>query len=321
MTKARTTLVAAALIVVPTLAAVSSVGVLATPAYAAKGAGSILFTSDEGGHKNIWIVQADGTGKHRLTNDETEDDFAAASPNGKRVVWTRGGFGPQSEIWVMNIDGSGKRQLTFNDASDGGVATWSPDGSKIAFRSSRDSVDPGHPNHEIYIMNADGTNQHNITNHPAEEVLPDWSPDGKKIAFVSDRGGDFAIYTMAPNGSNVRKLTDDSMYAANPRWSPDGKRILFADGFCHTCEEGNDNDLWVMTADGKNPMRVTSSAENELPGDWSRDMKYAVVDYNLFTPEGEPIFVDLAVVNVGTGTVTKLTDTEAINEENPFWVY
>jgi Tol biopolymer transport system component len=309
MRKARTVLATA----VSTLAVVSCVGVLATPAYAANTEGAILFTSDEGGQKDIWIMQPDGTGKHRLTNDKTEDDFAAASPDGQRVVWTRGVFfAPDSEIWVMNIDGSGKRQLTFNDASDGGVATWSPDGSKIAFRSFRDF------NHEIYVMNADGTNQHNITNHPAEEVLPDWSPDGRKIAFASKRSnGYFSIYTMATDGSNVRKLTDDSMYAANPRWSPDGKRILFADGFCE-CDE---SDLWVMSADGKNPTQITNSAENELPGDWSRDMKYAVVDYNLFTSKGRPIFEDLAVVNISNGTVTNLTNTKAVNEVHPFRVY
>jgi Tol biopolymer transport system component len=320
MTKARTVLVTAGMIVTSTLTAAFCVGVSATPAYAAK-SGSILFTSDDGGQKDIWIMQPDRTGKHRLTNDETEDDFAAASPDGQRVVWTRGVFfDPDSEIWVMNIDGSGKRQLTFNDASDGGVATWSPDGSKIAFRSSRDSADPDRPNHEIYIMNADGTNQHNITNNPTEEVLPDWSPDGKKIAFVSNRGGDFAIYTMATDGSKVQKLTEDSMYAGNPRWSPDGKRILFADGFCHTCEEENEHDLWVMKADGKSPKQLTNSALNELPGDWSLDMKHAVVDYFSFAAEGPPIS-DLAVVDLSNGTVTKLTNTEAFSEQNPFWVY
>jgi Tol biopolymer transport system component len=317
MTKARTVLATA----VSTLAVVSCVGVLAAPAYAAKSQGPILYTSNEGGQKDIWIMQPDGTGKHRLTNDETPDDFAAASSDGQRVVWTRGDNStPDSEIWVMNIDGSGKRQLTVNNVSDGGVATWSPDGSKIAFRSSRGSKNLLHPNHEIYIMNADGTNQHNVTNHPAEEVLPDWSPDGKKIAFVSDRGGDFAIYTMAPDGSNVQKLTDDSMYAANPRWSPDGKRILFADGFCHrACKKDNEHDLWVMNADGTNPRQVTNSTVNEVPGDWSPAAEYMVVGYFSWPTEGPPIS-DIAVVNASNGAVTNLTSTPAIDEANPFWV-
>jgi Tol biopolymer transport system component len=317
MTRARRVPATAVQIAISTLAVVLCGGVLAAPAHAAGGSGSTLFTSDQGGQKDIWIMRPDGTGKHRLTSDETEDDFAAASPDGRRVVWTRGGFGPEGEIWVMNIDGSRKRQLTFNDAPDGGVATWSPDGRKIAFRSSRDSTDPDHPNHEIYLMNADGTNQHNITNSPAEEVLPDWSPDGKKIAFVSDRSGGFAVYTMATNGGDVQKLTDDPMYAANPKWSPDGRQVLFADGFCETCEE---NDLWVMKPDGRDPVQVTNSAENELPGDWSADKRYAVVDYIVFPTEGPPTF-DLALVKMSDGTATKLTRTEAVNEEHPFWVY
>jgi len=71
---------------------------------------------------------------------------------------------------------------------------------------------------------------------------------------------------------------------------------------------------------GKNPTQVTTSAENELPGDWSRDMKHAVVDYSLVTPDGPPIS-DLAIVELSNGTVTKLTNTEAISEGHPFLVH
>ena len=68
--------------------------------------------------------------------------------------------------------------------------TWSPDGRRIAFTSNRDG------NYEIYIMNADGTGQSNVTNHPASDNYPAWSPDGHKLAFISNRGGGYDIYVV-----------------------------------------------------------------------------------------------------------------------------
>jgi len=68
--------------------------------------------------------------------------------------------------------------------------SWSPDGSKITFSSDIDGND------EIYVMNADGSNQTRITNNDAEDWYPSWSPDGSKIAFTSERDGDFEIYVM-----------------------------------------------------------------------------------------------------------------------------
>ena len=67
------------------------------------------------------------------------------------------------------------------------MPTWSPDGSKIAFHSTRDG------NNEIYVMNADGSGQTRLTNNPAAGLLPAWSPDGIKIAFTSIRGGNQEI--------------------------------------------------------------------------------------------------------------------------------
>ncbi len=78
---------------------------------------------------------------------------------------------------------------------------WSHDGTKIAFMSERD----GNP--EIYLMDADGSNQTRLTDHPAADWSPSWSPDGKRIAFSSDRAGHHEIYVMNADGTGVLRLT------------------------------------------------------------------------------------------------------------------
>ena len=106
-------------------------------------------------------------------------------------------------------------------ASIGPVSAKAPDTAKIVFASFRDG------NREIYLMNPDGSQQVNITNHPAEDVYPVWSPTGEHILFVSDRDGVRDLYLMGADGGNVRKIFRKSAHRAHPTWSPDGKRIAY----------------------------------------------------------------------------------------------
>ena len=107
------------------------------------------------------------------------------------------------------------------------TSTWAqaPKTAKIAFMSKRD----GNP--EIYIMNPDGSEQVNLSQHPGADYDPAWSPNGKQILFSSDReGGVFDLYLMDADGGNVRKVFESSAYRRNPSWSPDGKQIVYAQG-------------------------------------------------------------------------------------------
>ncbi|MCH8274254.1 MAG: PD40 domain-containing protein [Armatimonadetes bacterium] len=81
---------------------------------------------------------------------------------------------------------------------------FSPDGPKIAFASTRDA------NWEIYIMNADGSGQTNLTNNVAYDDVPAFSPDGSMIAFTSYRDGNREIYIMNANGSGQTNLTSNA---------------------------------------------------------------------------------------------------------------
>jgi TolB protein len=81
---------------------------------------------------------------------------------------------------------------------------WSPDGRKIAFVSDRNG------NSEVYVMNAKGNGQRNLTRNPAFDADPAWSPDGRKIAFASKRDGEYGIYVMNVDGSGQRRLAQHS---------------------------------------------------------------------------------------------------------------
>jgi hypothetical protein len=168
-----------------------------------------------------------------------------------------------AEIYVMHDDGSHQTRLTNHPAFDD-QPTWSPDGSKIAFRTNRDGG-----NYEIYVMNADGTNPVNLTHDGAVDQDPAWSPDGSQIAFASTRDGNFEIYVMnAADGSNVHRLTslDGGLFTVRdtqPAWSRDGSRIAFV-----TNLSGN-ADIWLMDSQGNNLRRLINDAALESNPGWA----------------------------------------------------
>jgi TolB protein len=126
---------------------------------------------------------------------------------------------------------------------------WSPDGSKIAFHGSRDGGD-----HEIYVVNADGTGRVNVTNSPGSETIPVWSPDGSKIGFTSLRDGNAEIYVINPDGTGLVNLTNSPAYDEyGQAWSPDGSKIAF-----HSLQDG-DREIYVMNADGTGRVKLTNS--------------------------------------------------------------
>lgn len=239
---------------------------------------------------NIFTVGVDGTGKTYLTADGAgyENNLAAWSHDGSKIVYARQAPNDFPYIWTMNADGSDKRQLTFG-ALHGSTPSFSPDGGSILFT--------GYGTHqiELWAMNADGTNARPLTATTGSQVarsgaIQQWSasgsysPDGKKIAYASTQSGRAQIWVMNADGSGQTQLTfpddPDSPDANAPSWAPDGSKIVFWSGFVR--ETGN---IHTINADGSGRTRLTSGngADGITADDpyWTADGKHILFDSNL----------------------------------------
>jgi Tol biopolymer transport system component len=126
---------------------------------------------------------------------------------------------PPQGIYLVRRDGSGLTQLT-NGGGRERQASWSPDGTRIAFVSNRDGND------EIYLLTlpegteSPGGTLTRLTDSPERDWYPAWSPDGTCLAFESRRDGDWGLYVMAADGSGLTKLADSAGWGYGPRWAP-----------------------------------------------------------------------------------------------------
>jgi TolB protein len=186
--------------------------------------------------------------------------------------------------------------VTENEAF-GGQPTWSPDGTRIAFKS----------NGNIYVMNADGSAQKRLTRAPSTgrgDEYPAWSPDGSRIAFARSRVGGLAeIYVIHIDGSGLKRLTHTSELSLSPAWSPDSTELAFDSG------GGGQGDIYVMGSNGTGVRRLTQSG-GASPA-WSADGRKIAFTSSIQEAFQNEIYVTNADGSSGERQLTQDADVDS----------
>ena len=293
-----------------------------TPGPVAIANGPIYFRVGGGeGGSRIESIEPDGSGRGVIFSDDQDvnHERISFSPGGSRIAFDNYLVGEYG-IETANPDGSEVVRLT--DGVNDSWASWSPDGTKIVFSSTRydpsiEGCEPGFPHEyrcptDIYVMNVDGSNVVRLTDDPAGEFMPRWSPDASQIAFVREgdlgAGTSEAIYTMRPDGTDVRQVSSgDRGSDFWPSWSPDGSRIVFA------AIRAEDWGIWVVEADGSNERLIlggTGAGYVDNPV-WSPDGNLIAFVGNLTVDDYSPEDALYVMRPDGTG-VTPIADAPGI---------
>jgi Tol biopolymer transport system component len=192
---------------------------------------------------DIFVATEDGADLRQLTNTPGYDAEATVSPDGKKIVFTSLRDG-DLDIYTMNVDGSEVRRLTSAPGYDGGPF-FSPDGKQIVYRAHHPQTPEALKDYqdllkenlirpsklEIFVMNADGSNQRQITKNGSANFAPFFHPGGKKIIFCSNladpKRRNFDLFLIGLDGANQEQVTYCEDFDGFPMFSPDGKKLVF----------------------------------------------------------------------------------------------
>ncbi len=230
----------------------------------------IFYVSAQQGDKEIWEMDYDGYGPHRLTHLGTISLSPRVSPGNDRVAFASlGRMGWTIRMYSLLLG----RMVSFPSQPGNSLSpAWSSDGSKLAFSSSR-SGDP-----EIYTSDSSGGNVHRVTAFRGPDVSPTWNPKtDAQIAWCSGRTGLPQIYTMDADGTNVQRMTDGG-YATSPSWSPNGQFLAFAWNRKYGPGAPGGQDIYIMDIASKRWTQLThDQGRNDFPS-WSPDGRHLVFE-------------------------------------------
>ena len=207
----------------------------------------------------IYVMDADGSNQVNVSNNPGFDLEPVFSPDGTKLLFRERADGG-SNVMLVDVSGANLTRLTDTPGASNFLASWSPNGSRIVFVSSRDDLVNG--DLQVYVMDANGGNQTRLTS-VSNNTRPAWSPDGTRIAFDSFRTGNEEIWVMNADGSGQTNLTNHPSNEGGPKWSPDGAKIAFVR---RVADE--QNDVFIMNANGSKQTNLTNNPASDTSPGW-----------------------------------------------------
>lgn len=261
---------------------------------------SLVFVSKVGRFKELFLMDATGSGIRQITKDIGLALSPAWSPEGDRIVYTSYRT-KQPELHVISVKGGGASQLTKRSGLELG-AEFTPDGQRILASASI----AGDSN--LIYFDLKGNIISHLTKGGSIDVSPSFSPDGSQVAFCSNRAGGPQIYIMSSNGPSSPKRISftQSSYCTSPVWSPRGDRVAFV------CLGDGGNQLFVTDPAGGNTVQLTFQGKNEDPS-WSPKGQFLVFSSDMEKRGRRSIYV----MHLDTAHVTRITSDG--DDSQPVW--
>jgi TolB protein len=221
----------------------------------------IAFISNRSGSKEVFVMNADGTGLRSATHNRSINAFPCWSPSGQEIVYTSYRHRNRPHLFMLTRGRRSPGRILRN--LDSGAALYrgvfSPSGDRLALVMSVDGAT------EILAVKRDGRDLRRLTRNRVIDISPTWSPNGKRIAFVSDRTGSPQVYVMDRDGSDVRRLTFTGSYNTAPAWSPDG------DWIAYESRVGGQFDIWLIDPEGGESYPLVTHPRADEHPTWSPD--------------------------------------------------
>ena len=206
----------------------------------------------------LWLIAYPSGEGRRISSDLNDYSGTSLTADSKTFVTVQND--PTANIWTAPITNpETARQITTGKLEGTKGVSFAPDGRIVYTVNTQGTSD-------IWIMNADGTNQRPLVTDPSEDQLPIVTPDGRYVVFTSERGGFPSLWRMDLDGANLKQLTSGGQEDYAQSVSPDGRWVLF-----DSWRSGR-RTPWKVSIDGGEPTQVidrfTSSPQFSPDGKW-----------------------------------------------------